>query len=144
MHWVSAAALCSVWRLDADQTIFAPRWPVTANRSLLICSSIQWVFGVRAWDQVLPQSPSQQSRQSPCPWAIYIVLRCPIILNHPAYFIKCTVEVIVPLDHSFHEVISLLFSVLRIQLRILGKHSPNGLHPPTFRLFEPVSLCKSG
>lgn len=77
-----------------------------------------------------PASVTQSAKQSPCSWAIYIMPRCPIILNHPAYFIKCIVEVIVSLDHSFHEIISLFFSVLRIQLRILGKHSPNGLHPP--------------
>lgn len=78
-----------------------------------------------------PASVTQSAKQSPCPWVIYIMPSCPIVLNHPAYFTNCTVEVIVSLDHSFHEVISLFFfSMLRIQLRILGKPSPNGLYPP--------------
>lgn len=38
MHSVSAAVLCSILRLDTDQSIFGPLGPMTASRSLLICS----------------------------------------------------------------------------------------------------------
>lgn len=90
-----------------------------------------------------PASVTQSAKQSSCPWVIYIMPSCPIVLNHPAYFTNCSIEVIVSLDHSFHEVISLFFFNAKDPTQDIRQAFSQWAVSPTFRLFEPVSLCTS-